>query len=72
MNFGSELCLLECTQGFSKIWPSDLVFDLAWPSFELDLDIMIINILIKFFWPLNQNCAHYSEQKAFLRFDLAT
>ena len=45
MNFGSKLCLLETTQGFSKIWPSDLVFDPTWPSFELDLDIMIIIIL---------------------------
>ena len=48
MNFGSKLCSLECTQGFSKIWPSDLVFDPTWPNFELDLDIMISNIMIKF------------------------
>ena len=48
MNFGSKLCSLECTQGFSKILPSDLVFDPTWPSLELDLDIMIINIMIKF------------------------
>ena len=40
--------VLECTQGFSKIWPSDLVFDPTWPSLEHDLDIMIISILIKF------------------------
>ena len=44
-----KLCLLEkCSQGFSKIWPSDLVFDPTGPSFELGLGIMIINILIKF------------------------
>ena len=48
MNFESKLCPLECTQGFSKIWPSDLVFEPKWPSFELNLDIMIISILIKF------------------------
>ena len=48
MNFESKLCPLECTQGFSEIWPSDLVLDQTWPSFEFDLDIMIINILTKF------------------------
>ena len=47
MNFELKLCPLESTQGFSKIWPSDLVFDPAWPTFELGLDIMIISILIK-------------------------
>ena len=45
MNFESKLCPLECTQGFSKIWPSDLVFDPTWTSFEFDLDIMMINIM---------------------------
>ena len=48
MTFESKLCPLECTQGFSKIWPSDQDFDPTWHSFELDLDIMIISILIKF------------------------
>ena len=28
---------LECTQGFSKIWPSDLVFYPTWPIFELGI-----------------------------------
>ena len=27
------------------IWPGDLVFDLKWPSFELDLEIIKTNIL---------------------------
>ena len=35
-----KLCPLECTQGFTKIWPSDLVFDPTWPSLKLDLDIL--------------------------------
>ena len=35
MNFGSKLWPLEFTQGFSAIWPSDLVFDPTWPSFVL-------------------------------------
>ena len=48
MNLWSNLCPLECTQGFSKIWRSDLVFDLTWPSFDHDLDVMMIDILTKF------------------------
>ena len=48
MNYGSKLCPLEFTQGFSIIRPSDLVFDPTCPSFKFDLDIMGINILIKF------------------------
>ena len=45
MNFKSKLWQLEGTEGFSKIWPSHLVFDLIWPGFKPDLDIMMINIL---------------------------
>ena len=48
MTFETKLWTLECTQGFSKIWPSKLVFDLTWSSFELDLDTMRIKILTKF------------------------
>ena len=40
--FGSE-------QGYEEIWPSDLVFDLTWPIFELDRDIIQTNILVKCF-----------------------
>ena len=31
MKIGSKLWPLECTHGFTKNWPSDLVFDLMWP-----------------------------------------
>ena len=31
MTIGSKLCPLECTYGFTKIWPSDLGFDPMWP-----------------------------------------
>ena len=48
MNFRSKLCPLEGTEGFSKIWPSNLVFDLTWQNFKPDLDIMMINNLTKF------------------------
>ena len=36
---------LERSQGFSIFRPTDLVFDGTWPSFELDLDIIKMNIL---------------------------
>ena len=39
---------LECKQGFSKIWPDDLVFDPEIPRFEHGLDIIVINIVTKF------------------------
>ena len=48
MSFGLKLCPLECTQSFSKIWPSNLIFDPTLPNFEFDLDIMMINFLTKF------------------------
>ena len=50
---------LECTQGFSKIRPSDLVFDLTRPIFKLVRNIIQANILMGSFmsiglkmWPL--------------------
>ena len=45
MTVESKQCPLECKQGFSKIWPSNLVFDPTWPSLKSDLDIKTINIL---------------------------
>ena len=30
---------LDCQQGFPLIWPGDLVSDIKWPSFKLDLEI---------------------------------
>ena len=48
MKIGPKLWLLECSKGFPMIWPSDLVFDLAWPIFELDPDIVKMIILSKF------------------------
>ena len=38
----------ERTQGFSKIWPSDLVFDPTWPIFQLLRNFIATNILTKF------------------------
>ena len=39
---------LECKQDFSKIWPSDLLFDPTQPMITLDQDIVNTNILSKF------------------------
>ena len=38
---------LKYSQGFSIIWPGDLVFTPSWPRFELNLDIINTNILNK-------------------------
>ena len=39
---------LECIKDFSKICPSDLLFDPTQPMITLDQDIVNINILSKF------------------------
>ena len=39
---------LECTQGFSKICPSDLVFHWTWPIFKIVAEVNVVNILTKF------------------------
>ena len=38
---------LECLQDFTKIWPSDLLFDPIPTMFEHDPDIIMTNILSK-------------------------
>ena len=48
MKIGPKLWSLKCSQGFSMIWPTDLVFDPTWPIFELDRDIDKMIILSKF------------------------
>ena len=49
---------LECSQGFSLIWPIDLVFDPTWSIFELDLAFIKTNILTNFYddWMHNVAC----------------
>ena len=39
---------VSSSQAFSMIWPTDLVYDMTWPIFELDLDIVKMIILSKF------------------------
>ena len=48
MKIGPELWPLECSQGFSMIWPTDLVFDPTRPIFEFDRDFIKANILTNF------------------------
>ena len=47
MKIGPKLWPLECSQGFSMIWPTDLVFDPIWPIYDLD----------QVWWRLDQNVA---------------
>ena len=52
-----KMWLLELTQGFTRIWSGDLVFDPTWPIFELVRNFIKMNILTKFhekteMWPL--------------------
>ena len=42
MKIGQKLWSLECSQGFSMIWPTDIVFVPTLPIFKLDLDIVEI------------------------------
>ena len=48
MMTGCKLLPLVCPQGFPIIYACDLVFDPKWPSFELDLELIGLNILTKF------------------------
>ena len=41
MKIEAKLWPLEGEQGFKGIRPSDLVFDLTWPIFRSDWDMMI-------------------------------
>ena len=56
---------LERTQGFSKIQPSDLVFNLKWPTSEVVRDFIKTNILTKFHEYRTENVASiaYSRKK---------
>ena len=47
MMITSKMWPLEHQQGFPLIWPGELVYDIKWPSFKLDLEIIKTNILSK-------------------------
>ena len=45
MMITSKMWPLEHQQGFPLIWPGDLVSNIKWPIFKLDLEIIKTNIL---------------------------
>ena len=65
MIIGLKMWHLEQTQGFSKIWTSDLVFDLTWTIFKLVWDFIKTNILTNFHDNRTENVASrkYTSQK---------
>ena len=65
MIIGLKMWPLEPTQGFSNIWPSDLVFDQIWPIFELIWDFIKKNILIKFHDNQTKNVASRAHTRFF-------
>ena len=62
MKISQKMWSLECSQVFSMIWPTDLVFEPGRSIFELDL------VWLR----LDQNCGLYDVHKVFLWFDLLT
>ena len=48
IKYGRKLWPLECSHGFSMIWPTDLVLDPMSPIFELDRDSVKMIVLSKF------------------------
>ena len=72
MKIEAKLWPLEWEQGFKEIWPSDLVFELAWPILKLYRDIVKGIILSKFAEEWTKIVCLDSVHKNFLWFDLLT
>jgi len=68
----SKLWPLECSQDFSKIWPSDLLFDPTSPMFQLDPVIIKTNILSKFEEDRVKTVSTVVLTRFFQRLDLVT
>ena len=68
----SKMWLLEHQQSFPLIWPGDLVSDIKWPSFKLDLEIIKTNILSNIYDDYSKKCDHWNVNKVFLWFGLVT
>ena len=69
MMITSKMWPLERQQDFPLIWPGDLVSDIKWPSFELDLGIIKTNILSNIYDDVFKKCDLWSVNK--VSFDLA-
>ena len=65
MIIGLKIRPLECTQGFSTIWPSDPVFDPTQPIFKLVKNFIKTNILIKFHNNPTENVASRAYKNFF-------
>ena len=61
---------LQHTQGFSKVWGSDLLFDPTWPIFIFVRDFRKTNILTNFHDNLTENVASRVYTRFFERSDL--
>ena len=72
MMITSKMWPLECQQGFPLIWPGDLVSDIKWPSFKLDLEIIKANILSNIYDDYLKKYDFWSVNKVFLWFGLVT
>ena len=65
MIFRMKMWPLGRNQGFSKIWPSDLIFDPTWPNFELVRVFLKENILTKFHDNQTENVASWAYTRFF-------
>ena len=65
-----EASIVLCTQWFSKIWPSDLVFYPTGPISEIDVDT--VKHSDKVSWRPIEKGNFYCVHMAFQRFDLVT
>ena len=69
--YQTKMGRLDRTQVFSKIWPSDLNFNLTWPILILICDFIETNISIKFHEYRTKNVASWVYTRI-LRFDQVT
>ena len=63
---------LDHKQSFSRIWPSDLLFDPTSRILQIDPDVIKINILTKFEEENAKKVVPRWVGKGFLSFDLVT
>ena len=66
MMITSKMWPLEYQQGFPLIWPGDLVSDIKWPGFKLDLELIKTNILSNIYddYFKNVECKQFSADLA--------
>ena len=60
MMITSKMWPLEHQQGFPLIWPGELVIDIKWPSFKLDLEIIKTIHFEQYLWWLFKQCDLWS------------